>query len=160
MGRIPLCLSSHSFPVKQWGFPFPYSSLSYRYIHWNMDFFSLFILLILHLLALLVIKDKKTAADDIFIFVKRLNEHSQYMFTKDSFILSNSIAFCAVVLHILSQFSIKWHQSLQTAPNSERESICCISGLVFTGTLTEWKNRHAPHRVQCNEMQNPASRMR
>lgn len=85
-----------------------------------MDFFSLFILLILHLLALLVIKDRKTAADDIFIFVKRLNEHSQYMFTKDSFILSNSIAFCAVVLHILSQFSIKWHQSLQTAPNSER----------------------------------------
>lgn len=106
VGKVPLCLSSHSFPGKQWGFPFPYCSPSYRYIQWNMDCsFSLFLLFILHMLALLVTKDRKTVTDEIFRFTKRVDEHSQYRFTRDNFILSNSIALY-VVAHCIHAHSL------------------------------------------------------
>lgn len=151
--KVSLCLSSHSFPVKQWGFPFPYCSPSYRYIQWNMDCsFSLFLLFILHMLALLVTKDRKTVTDDIFRFTKRVDEHSQYRFTRDNLILSNSIALYVVAhcIHAHSLASNQW----KFADNIKLSEAVCTSGLFFRGTLTGWRNRHTPHEVQWKEMQN------
>lgn len=62
------------------------------------------------MLALLVTKERNTVTDDIFRFTKRVDEHSQYRFTRDNFILSNSIALCAVVhcIHAHSLASNWW----------------------------------------------------